>query len=339
MVQTKQLVCGTLVGVGQRRLGIEHTQFDWVIVDEAGRAQASELMIALQSGKRVLLVGDHKQLPPFYHKSHLKLAAKKLGATESIFHESDFERAFKACNGVTLDTQYRMVEPIGDLVSECFYSKDTGKLHTGAGKKLSPRWYDELNAPWNNAVTWIDSSTNDDIGGEQLQDKGRIINLNEVNILIELLKKLVSDDTAERLNSTITPETPYPIGIITMYRAQKEEIDTAISRSEWIGPIRNMIKVDTVDSYQGQENKIIILSLVRDNARSVQGFLGDTPRINVAISRAQERLIIIGANRMWNQKNNDSALGKVHEFICEQVKENIENYQLVSGSNLLCGEL
>ncbi|MCV5900460.1 C-terminal helicase domain-containing protein, partial [Escherichia coli] len=92
------------------------------------------------------------------------------------------------------------------------------------------------------------------------------------------------------------------------------EIDNAISRAEWAASLRGLIKIDTVDSYQGQENKIIILSLVRDNPNKLQGFLRDAPRINVAISRAQERLLILGARRMWSKTNNDSALGNVHEF-------------------------
>ncbi|WP_299804942.1 AAA domain-containing protein [uncultured Shewanella sp.] len=333
MLKSKQLVCGTLVGVGRRNLELNDTSFDWVIVDEAGRAQAAELMVALQSGKRVLLVGDHKQLPPFYHQQHLKLAAKKLELGRGIFYESDFERAFKTTEGVTLDTQYRMVEPIGDLVSECFYAKDIGKLHTGRG--YSPDWYARLPSPWNKTVSWIDSSSPDPQGGEEVRGSGRYYNPREVRLLLDALQVLSSDDCISHLEGTITTEQPYPIGIITMYRQQKEEIENAISRAEWAGALRSLIKIDTVDSYQGQENKIIILSLVRDNSKKLQGFLRDAPRINVAISRAQERLLVLGAGRMWSKDNNDSALGSVHEFIYKQVDADEPNYQVLCGQNLL----
>ncbi|MGF1849803.1 AAA domain-containing protein [Vibrio lentus] len=333
MFKSKQLVCGTLVGVGRRRLELTESSFDWVIVDEAGRAQAAELMVALQSGKRVLLVGDHKQLPPFYQQQHLKLAAKKLELGRGIFYESDFEKAFKATNGVALDTQYRMVEPIGDLVSECFYAKDMGKLHTGRG--ASPEWYQKLPSPWNKSVTWIDSSSSCANGGEKQKGNGRYYNPREIQILLEALQTLADDDTIDQLENTITAEQPYPIGIITMYRQQKEEIENAISRAEWAGRIRNLIKINTVDSYQGQENKIIILSLVRDNTEKLQGFLRDAPRINVAISRSQERLLVLGAGRMWSKDNNDSALGTVHEFISNQVSSTNPNYQVLCGHSLL----
>ncbi|ELI6425494.1 NERD domain-containing protein [Vibrio harveyi] len=333
MLKSKQLVCGTLVGVGRRRLELAETSFDWVIVDEAGRAQAAELMVAIQSGRRVLLVGDHKQLPPFYHQEHLKLAAKKLELGRGIFYESDFERAFKATGGVTLDTQYRMAEPIGNIVSECFYAKDIGKLHSE--RKASPHWYSELPKPWNSTVTWVDSTSCDEQGGEKSDGDGRYYNQREVDLLMESLQRLATESCIGALKQTITTEQPYPIGIITMYNRQKDAIDSAISRAEWAKDIRSLIKIDTVDSYQGQENQIIILSLVRDNLDKLQGFLRDAPRINVAISRAQERLLILGASRMWEKENNDSALGAVHELITNQAKNDVAGYQLLFGQDLL----
>ncbi|NGZ68978.1 AAA family ATPase [Vibrio aestuarianus subsp. cardii] len=333
MLKSKQLVCGTLVGVGRRRLELAETSFDWVIVDEAGRAQAAELMVAIQSGKRVLLVGDHKQLPPFYHQEHLKLAAKKLELGRGIFYESDFERAFKATEGVTLDTQYRMAEPIGNLVSDCFYAKDIGKLHSE--RKASPQWYSDLPRPWNTTVTWVDSTSSDPQGGEKNEGDGRYYNPREVDLLMESLQKLAIESSIEALKQTITTEQPYPIGIITMYNRQKDTIDSAISRAEWARDIRDLIKIDTVDSYQGQENQIIILSLVRDNPDKLQGFLRDAPRINVAISRAQERLLVLGAARMWEKDNNDSALGSVHELITKRTQSGVAGYQVLCGQDLL----
>ncbi|AWH88230.1 AAA domain-containing protein [Limnobaculum parvum] len=324
MLKTKQLACGTLVGVGRRSLELDHSQFDWVIVDEAGRAQASELMVALQSAKRVLLVGDHKQLPPFYQNEHIKHASRLLEVSQEAFQESDFERAFKACGGVTLDTQYRMIEPIGDLVSACFYADDIGKLYTGRGP--AKPWYNELPPPWNKGVSWIDTTSKQ---GEK-EAKPGYTNQHEINLLLQSLRVLVDADAVEHLQRTVTNEHPYPIGIITMYRAQKNEIETQISQAEWMGPLRHLVRIDTVDSYQGQENKIIILSLVRDNPNTLQGFLRDAPRINVAISRAQERLVVLGASRMWRKDNNDSALGSVYEYIAEQSTQDNSHYQVIT---------
>lgn len=334
MLKTKQLVCGTLVGVGRRALELEKADFDWVIIDEAGRAQASELMVAIQCAKRVLLVGDHKQLPPFYQKEHLKMASKMLDVSQEFFEECDFERAYKACNGITLDTQYRMIEPIGDLVSACFYADNISKLHTGRGP--SPDWYDALPAPWNKGVTWIDSSLAG--GKERMSSNNSYFNEYEVEILMQMLNRFVDPEAPEileNLRETVTNEQPYPIGIITMYRGQKELIETRLNRAEWMSPLRDLIKINTVDSYQGQENKIIILSLVRDNPENKQGFLSHDSRINVSISRAQERLMILGASRMWSQGNDDSALGRVLGYINQQVSQTPESYQILTGEQIV----
>ncbi|TFH84735.1 nuclease [Billgrantia azerbaijanica] len=273
LVQTRQLVCGTLVGMGKTRYGISDAEFDWVIVDEAARAQASELMIALQSAKRVLLVGDHRQLPPHYEKPHLRAASREVGrgADKSIFKVTDFERAFYATKGVTLDTQYRMVEPIGKLVSSCFYRDEVGSLITGRGP--SPNWFNSLPAPWSSSVVWLDSSKGSAATGEAQLRPGRYVNHHEADQIMNLLKLLSASESVGFLRDSVGGEKGFPIGIITMYRAQKELLEKALSKAEWAVAMRDLIRIDTVDSYQGQENKIVILSLVRDNASQNQGFL------------------------------------------------------------------
>lgn len=112
-----------------------------------------------------------------------------------------------------------------------------------------------------------------------------------------------------------------------MYRTQKEKIENELSKAEWARPIRELIKIDTVDSYQGQQNSIIILSLVRDNTQLSQGFLKDSSRINVAISRAQERLVIVGSKKMWDSQKIDSALSKVSDYISGKISLGDDNYQ------------
>jgi len=331
LVKTRQLVCGTLVGLGQKQLGIAETNFDWVIVDEAARAQASELMIAIQSGKRVLLVGDHRQLPPFYDKNHLKSAAKRLGISKRSIQVTDFQRLFETAKGVTLDTQYRMCEPIGDLVSHCFYANELTKLKTGRG--CPPDWYSALPHPWNTPVVWIDSGQGESVTGEEPSGTG-FVNHHEINLILDCLRLLSQSPYLEHICESQTESQKYVIGIITMYRAQRDLLDQQLSRAEWAGPLRCLIKIDTVDSYQGQENPIIILSLVRDSIDKQQGFLVNEPRINVSLSRAQERLIIVGACRMWQNANNEDPLGKVFKFVKEQAITKKSDYKIVDTDSL-----
>ncbi|MEA9798434.1 nuclease [Xanthomonas campestris pv. raphani] len=315
LVQTRQLVCGTLVGMGHKQLGVAETEFDWVIVDEAARAQASELMIPLQSGRRILLVGDHKQLPPVYEQSHVRAASRRLGISEEKVRQTDFERAFQVTRGVTLDTQYRMVEPIGELVSHCFYKDDGVELRTGRSE--SAEWYAKLPYPLDIPVAWIDSGAGPESTGEEERGSGRYVNLHEAQLVMRLLQRLTEPRTIEHLRSD-TKGALHPIGVITMYREQKNLLEKELSKAEWASPLRSMVRIDTVDSYQGQENPFIILSLVRDNLREEQGFMWDPSRINVSLSRAQERLAIVGAARMWRRRNKSDPLGRVLQFIEER---------------------
>lgn len=335
LVKTRQLVCGTLVGLGQKQLGIAETNFDWVVVDEAARAQASELMIAIQSGKRVLLVGDHRQLPPFYDKNHLKTAAKQLGISKKSIQVTDFQKLFETTKGVTLDTQYRMCEPIGDLISHCFYSNELTKLKTGRG--YSPDWYSALPHPCNTPVVWIDSGKGEFSTGEEPHGSG-FINKYEINLILDYLHLLSQSPHLEHICESQTESQKYVIGIITMYRAQRDLLEQKLSQAEWAGPLRCLIKIDTVDSYQGQENPIIILSLVRDSIGKQQGFLVDEPRINVSLSRAQERLIIFGACRMWQNMNSEDPLGKVFKFVKEQGMVKKNDYKIVDADSLHGGK-
>lgn len=325
LVQTRQLVCGTLVGMGLKQLGVAEAEFDWVIVDEAARAQASELMIPLQSGRRILLVGDHRQLPPVYERPHVRAASKRLGLSEEKIRQTDFERAFRVTRGVTLDTQYRMIEPIGQLVSDCFYKDDGVKLHTGRGG--SPEWYSDLPYPLNTPVAWIDSGAGQDATGEEERGQGKYVNVHEAKLVMRLLQRLTSSGTVERIKSDANGAL-HPIGVITMYRAQKTLLEKELSKAEWAAPIRSLIRIDTVDSYQGQENPFIILSLVRDNVREKQGFMLDPSRINVSLSRAQERLVVVGAARMWQLRNKADPLGRVLRFIEDRCAEDDSRYTI-----------
>ncbi|QOD00825.1 AAA domain-containing protein [Pseudomonas putida] len=331
-VKSSQLVTGTLVGMGAKWLNIEEQEFDWVIVDEAGRAQASELMIALQCASRGLLVGDHRQLSPHYEQSHVRAVSRKLGIEEAEVRKTDFERAFIANEGVTLDTQYRMIEPIGEIVSHCFYG---GQLKSH--RKVAPDWYVDLPYPMNKPVAWIDSGTGERAIYEENQGGGRVINRHELQVCMHLLRQIASSPVLEKLRASKSEKHPFPIGIIVMYSAQKRLLEAELSRSEWMAPLRDLCDIATVDSYQGQERGVVILCLVRNNPERRQGFLVEPSRINVSLSRAQERLVVIGAKSMWEASNKQSSLADVLTFISEQTAAGNENYELVDGTTVIEG--
>jgi superfamily I DNA and/or RNA helicase len=126
-----------------------------------------------------------------------------------------------------------------------------------------------------------------------------------------------------------------PIGVICTYANQKLLLQKLLSEQEWAIKIRDLVKVDTVDSYQGKENRIIILSLTRNNEKREQGFLKSPERINVSISRAMDRLVIVGASRMWSEANVFSPLGRVLNFIKSRAPS--PDYGIVKAEQLLNG--
>lgn len=321
LAKTRTIVAGTCVGVGRWNLGVSKNTYDWVIVDEAARATPSELAVSMQVGQRILLVGDHFQLPPFY-KDELRLEmSKRMGVSrDSDVFDSDFERAFESeygkVVGASLLTQYRMAPAIGHLVSESFY-KPRGKV-LKQGRPGPKDFYKALPPCLQSEVIWIDTTKaaqdSYEANFEVIHQKDRR-NPFESKVVIDVLRQLLTcepfvEALLEDINSGVVP-----IGIIAMYASQVKEIERDIARSEWIGELRSLIKVDTVDSYQGKENRIVILSLVRNNPKHKQGFLSSPNRLNVAMSRAMDRLVIVGASGMWREANRESPLATVLKHI------------------------
>ena len=315
LAKSRTVVAGTLVGIGYRGAGVVQNIFDWVIIDEAGRAAPSELAVAMQAGHRILLVGDHLQLPPTFSDQVRQVVRERYGVEDdSSLLRSDFERLFNSAYGqqvgTTLLSQYRMAPDIGELVSECFYG---GKLETGRG--APPEYYDLLPAHLSKQVTWVDTSTLGRRGYEQ-QNEARddTWNTAEAHVVMELLRQIVeSDEFMGFMSEDLKPQEP-PIGIICMYSKQRSLIDKLKSEAPWLGSMRRLVKVDTVDSYQGKENRIVILSTVRNNPEGRVGFLRSPNRVNVALSRAMERLFVVGSSKLWQGKNADSPLGRVFRY-------------------------
>ncbi len=325
--RTRQLVVGTLVGIGSGAYQLDKNSFDLVLIDEAGRATFSELAIAMQSAKRILLVGDHKQLAPSYDAAHIREVCRNLGVTPEEATRTDFERAFLLNNGHMLSKQYRMAPAIGEIISECFYDGDLG-----SGREGAPEWMQGLPAPWNKTVSWIDTSDSPSL--ETIVDKS-IANEAEVNLLCSLLQKFVEQPGAlDKLKIWDKSDATPPIGIITGYRKQVELLQRRLESASWASPIRSLIKIDTIDSYQGSENRIIMVSLVRHNPENKGGFMSDKARVNVALSRAKERLLVVGAGSMWNKVNTHSPLSRVYDFIRNKQTQNHSEYQIIKPTEI-----
>ena len=334
LARSRQLVIGTCVGIGQRHIGITDNLYDWVIVDEAARSISSELAIAMQSGTRILLVGDHKQLPPLYSEEHKNALARRLGISkrgEELDQAlgSDFERVFLSEYGkqtcATLKTQYRMAPAIGSLVSACFYEN---VLENGKTNNDVPNIYFRLPEKIKSCVTWLDTTSLPNAYHEQAKN-GSLSNRAEADVIIGILQDLANDETFMNSESVkkCLEKNEQAIGVICMYGEQKKLIRKKFNERSWNDEFRRLVKIDSVDSYQGKENRVIILSLTRYDKTYSTGFLHLPNRINVALSRAMDKLVIVGAKTMWEQpKNSKTPLAKVLRFI--QKQNNPQDYAI-----------
>lgn len=317
LAKTRSIVTATCVGVGETKIRIDTSQFDWVIVDEAARCTSSELAVPIQLGRRVLLVGDHFQLMPMIKRNVVDELEEEFSEfTREELVRSDFERAFSSSFGqqigMKLTEQYRMHPDICSLVSRCFYEPHSVTLTTS--KDRQPAFVVPMIVPTllEKAICWVDTATT--LSQEkQLSHSTTFHNDHEVDAIIKILDLIASQP--DLVESLVRGGEEIPIGIICMYSGQKERLDMATARHAFSPKFRKLFKIDTVDAYQGKENGIIILSLVRCNSELVTGHVGIENRCNVAISRAKERLIVVGSTSMWGSVRTGSPMKTVLEYI------------------------
>jgi tRNA A-37 threonylcarbamoyl transferase component Bud32 len=327
LANTRHIVSGTCVGLGRAQLGLASARFDLVIVDEAARCTASELAVPIQAGKWILLVGDHLQLEPFHDPGILRETQRRLRIPMKDIVRSDFERSFASkygkAVGQTLKTQYRMLPNIGRLVSEVFYN---GGLTHGREDATVPEsiWPDFLR----HQLSWIST---DNLGSQAYQvaqgGGGRSLsNPAEAAAIANVLRRL--DDHppfVEWLVSLSSDEQP--IGIICTYAAQSQLIRQRLRAVGLSQTILNACKIDTVDSYQGKENVLVILSLVRNNEEGdssggvkaiAPGFMSRANRMNVALSRAMDKLVIVGAFQRWPIGGVMNNVTSTYQSLCDE---------------------
>lgn len=327
-VSSCQIVTGTCVGVGRWHLGLEGEIFDCVIIDEAARCGPGDLAVASQVAHQVILVGDHKQLPPFLEKDVVNRVARELPCPTRQVERSDFQRLFESSYaelaGRTLKTQYRMREPIGRLVSECFYP-ETGGIE--AGRYTSAECYARLPNVISRHVTWIDSG---DSGEERVRTS--FVNRSEIDRIMQVLEEIDRDaETVDGLIHDAAVEgLPAAIGIIAAYKAQAEAIEERVWQSSLSSKLRQTCKIGTVDSYQGKENPVVIFSAVRCNSHDEIGFTRSWERVNVSLSRARERLVIVGSWGFWADAGEEAPLGKVVSFIAARLADSDDQYARIA---------
>lgn len=239
---------------------IARTKFDVAIIDEASQATIPSVLIPIAKAHRFILAGDHKQLPPTI------ISDKAQGLEKTLFEELIRIYPFKS---QLLNIQYRMNSLLMKFPNSEFYNNNLKSDSSVDDIDIN----DIINSnDKEDAMLFIDTSNIDDIGEKHLKDSKSIINQLEADIAV----KFANDYLKLGLEET-------DIGIISPYADQVKIIQD-----------RTPVEVKTVDGFQGREKEIIIISTVRSNEDGNIGFLRDLRRLNVAITRAKRKLIIIG---------------------------------------------
>ena len=270
LFDSAHVIASTLVSSNHRLLGGMH--FGTLFIDEAAQALEAACWIAIRKADRVVLAGDHCQLPPT-----IKCYEAAKGGLEHTMMETIVDNKPETVS--LLKVQYRMNEAIMRFSSEWFYH---GELE--AAPEVKNRSILDFDSP----ISWIDTSEMDfkeQFVGETF---GRI-NKNEANLLLQQLEAYINKIGGERIL-----DERIDFGIISPYKAQVQYLRGKIKGSESLRPYRQLFTVNTVDGFQGQERDVIFISLVRANDDGQIGFLRDLRRMNVAITRARMKLVILG---------------------------------------------
>lgn len=270
-----RVVASTLVGSGQRIL--QGMRFSTLFIDEAAQALEAACWIPIRKVGRVILAGDHCQLPPTV-KSYDALKGG-LGKTlmERIV-ERDVQRKPSAKSVVTMLTvQYRMHNDIMRFSSQYFYDNKVTSSPTVSNRGI---------LDWDLPMVWVDS----------VDDKEEFVgeNFGRINRAEAELTLLQLEGYFRKIGKERILRERIDVGIISPYRAQVQLLRSMIKKNEFFKPFRHIISVNTVDGFQGQERDIVLISLVRSNEKGEIGFLRDIRRMNVAITRARMKLIIFG---------------------------------------------
>ena len=272
-----RVIASTLAGSANRLL--DGQKYGTLFIDEAAQALEAACWIPIRKASRVVFAGDQCQLPP---------TVKSLAALKGGLGKTLMERIVENKPEVVtlLRVQYRMNEAIMRFSSDYFY---------GGMVETAPLVKQRGILDYDHPMMWVDTAGLDcqeEFVGETF---GRI-NKAEAALTLETLENFFKKIGKERIL-----EERLDVGVISPYRAQVQHLRRLVSKKAFFKPFRHLISINTVDGFQGQERDIILISLVRANDEGQIGFLRDLRRMNVAITRARMKLIILGDSATLTQ--------------------------------------
>ena len=260
-------------------------KFSSLFIDEAAQALEPAAWIPMRRAGRLILAGDHCQLPP---------TVKSIEAMRQGFSMSLMERLVDMHPDAVqlLTTQYRMHEDIMRFSSDWFYDS-----RMQAAPEARYRGILDLDTP----IEWVDTSATPSSDDEQDDERDSFResvageNFGRINKEEARLTLLTLQNYINRIGKQRFLDERIDVGLISPYRAQTRYLRHLLKNVSFFKPFKSMITVNTVDGFQGQERDIIVISMVRSNEEGDIGFLRDLRRMNVAMTRARMKLLIIGS--------------------------------------------
>ncbi len=273
-----EVITATLVGANHYT--VRHLKYHTVVIDEAGQALEPACWIPILKAKKLVMAGDHCQLPPTIKS----MEAAKGGLIHTLMEKCVMLHPEAV---VLLEEQYRMHQTIAGFSSAEFYEGRL-KAHSSVATHLI--------SGDDQPLLFIDTAG---CGFEEKLEGTNISNPEEASFLIKHLNYFVNG-IKEEFTTINFPR----IAVISPYKHQVELLKESVASSPDLEEVRSRIAVNTIDSFQGQERDVVYISMVRSNSENIIGFLSDIRRMNVAMTRARKKLVVIG----------DSATLSQHQF-------------------------
>jgi DNA polymerase III delta prime subunit len=303
----------TCVQAANYNFSEEFKYFDVVIIDEVSKCTPPELLIPALKAKKLVMVGDHRQLPPMIDSDTVEEVAQTMeNSREEIrfVEESLFKFQFdKADDSIKqmLNTQYRMHPTIMGAINQFYHGKlecgileaDIKRAHNLAGNLLRPKDH----------LIWVTMPKEKQFQEQQLGTS--FFNMAEIDVIQKICQQFEDNWWEKIANGKPRKE----IAVITFYGAQLRKIEERLTPE--LFPSLH-IRTGTVDRFQGMERPVVIVSMVRNNERGDVGFAKKPERVNVAFSRAQELLIIVGCHDLFTK--NIGVVGGMYSQVANIVR-------------------
>ncbi|WP_186321372.1 AAA domain-containing protein [Bacillus sp. FJAT-22090] len=334
-VRHANVIGTTCVASARKEFMDNYPTFDVVIIDEVSKATPPELLLPMLKGKKIILVGDHHQLPPLVGEDTLDETLKAIleesenleekDELKKLLKESLFERLFKnlpKTNKTMLAIQYRMHENIMETITP-FYEEENYRLQCGLTNSdvMRDHLLESRFVNRKDHLLWLDMPNEKPYFEERMKDGKSRFNQAELDTIREVLKDLDKAAATAKSEGRMQGDERKSIGVISFYGEQVKRIDRLIQQETNLKHLS--FRTGTVDKFQGMEMDVIILSMVRNtqDKNGDIGFANDYRRLNVALSRARELLVLVGSTEMFTKRAKQRNSREMYSRLLSTVKK------------------